>query len=85
MTILGIMLNRMNVTIIAFKWDFPNHYYPSWMEVVITMAIILIEIWAFRWIVNRMAVLRSEPSWAVSTKRRPRLIGLSEVPPSARH
>jgi Ni/Fe-hydrogenase subunit HybB-like protein len=85
LTILGIMLNRMNVTIIAFKWDFPNHYYPSWMEVVITMAIILIEIWAFRWIVNRMAVLRSEPSWAVSTKRRPRLIGLSEVPPSARH
>jgi hypothetical protein len=55
------------------------------MEVVITMAIILIEIWAFRWIVNRMAVLRSEPAWAVSTKRRPRLIGLSEVPPAGRH
>jgi Ni/Fe-hydrogenase subunit HybB-like protein len=87
LTIVGIILNRMNVTIIGFKWDAPVHYYPTWMEVVITLAIIFIEIWVFRWIVNRMAVLRSEPDWAVDTSRRRRLIGgprLSEVPPPAR-
>jgi hypothetical protein len=45
------------------------------MEVVVTAAIILIEIWVFRWIVNRMAVLRPEPAWAAGTRTRPRLIG----------
>jgi Ni/Fe-hydrogenase subunit HybB-like protein len=75
LTMLGIVLNRMNVTIIAFKWDAPDHYYPSWMEVEITLAIIFIEIWVFRWIVNRMAVLRPEPDWAVGRRPRPRLIG----------
>ena len=75
LTIIGIILNRMNVSIVAFKWDAPVHYIPSWMEVVITLAIIFIEIWVFRWIVNRMAVLRSVPAWAAPTKVRPRLIG----------
>jgi hypothetical protein len=67
-------MNRLNVTVIAFKWDAPVRYTPHWMEVVITLAIIFIEIWAFRWIVNRMAVLRSVPAWAAGTRRRPRLI-----------
>jgi Ni/Fe-hydrogenase subunit HybB-like protein len=75
LTIIGIVLNRMNVTIIAFKWDAPMHYIPSWMEVVITLAIIFIEIWVFRWVVNRMAVLRSVPAWAAPAKARSRLIG----------
>lgn len=65
LTLIGIIVNRMNVSIIAFKWDAPVHYYPSWMEIEITLAIILIEIWAFRWVVNRMPVLRALPSWAV--------------------
>jgi Ni/Fe-hydrogenase subunit HybB-like protein len=68
MTLIGIILNRMNVSIIAFKWDAPMHYIPSWMEIEITLAIIFIEIWAFRWIVNRMAVLRSVPDWAVDKR-----------------
>ena len=64
LTLIGIVLNRLNVSIIAFKWDAPVRYYPSWMEIEITLAIILIEIWAFRWIVNRMPVLRALPAWA---------------------
>jgi Ni/Fe-hydrogenase subunit HybB-like protein len=66
LTILGIILNRLNVTMVAFKWDAPVHYYPSWMEVEITLAIIFIEIWAFRWIVHRMGVLRAMPAWAAN-------------------
>jgi len=65
LTLVGIVMNRLNVSIIAFKWNAPMHYYPSWMEIEITAAIILIEIWAFRWVVNRMPVLRALPSWAV--------------------
>jgi Ni/Fe-hydrogenase subunit HybB-like protein len=68
LTLIGIILNRLNVSIIAFKWNVPGHYYPSWMEIEITLAIILIEIWAFRWIVNRMPVLRALPSWAVGQR-----------------
>jgi len=65
LTLIGIIMNRLNVSIIAFKWHAPVHYYPSWMEIEITLAIILIEIWVFRWVVNRMPVLRALPSWAV--------------------
>lgn len=67
-TMLGIIINRLNVTVIGFKWDAINHYYPSWMEIVVTMAVIFTEIWIFRWIVNRMPVLREPPSWVKEHK-----------------
>jgi hypothetical protein len=63
-TIVGIVLNRLNVSIIAFRWDAAVRYYPSWMEVVISITIILIQIWIFRWIINRMPVLSDSPAWA---------------------
>ncbi len=65
-TILGIIINRLNVTVIGFKWDAVNHYYPSWMEIVVTLAVIFTEIWIFRWVINRMPVLRDSPAWAKS-------------------
>lgn len=58
-TLLGIVLNRLNVSVIAFKWYAPERYYPTWMEIVVTLAVISAEIWVFRWIVNRMPVLDS--------------------------
>ncbi len=61
--VLGVVLNRMNVSIIAFKWDMPVRYVPSWQEFIVTLTIIFIEIWVFRWIVLRMPVLGSPPSW----------------------
>ncbi len=63
-TMLGVILNRLNVTVISFKWDAPTHYYPSWMEIVVTLTVIFTEILIFRWIVNRMPVLRESPAWA---------------------
>ncbi|MFC1854070.1 NrfD/PsrC family molybdoenzyme membrane anchor subunit [candidate division CSSED10-310 bacterium] len=64
MTAIGIIINRLNVSIIAYKWDVPNHYYPSWMEIEVTLAIVFAEIWAFRWVCNRMPVFRDPPDWA---------------------
>jgi Ni/Fe-hydrogenase subunit HybB-like protein len=55
-TLIGIIVNRLNISISAFNWHVPNHYYPSWMEIVITLMIIFAEIWVFRWIVSRMPV-----------------------------
>jgi len=56
-TLVGIILNRLNVSVIAFKWDAPVRYVPTWMEIEVTLAVICAEIWAFRWIVLRMPVL----------------------------
>jgi Ni/Fe-hydrogenase subunit HybB-like protein len=66
LAMIGIIVNRLNISIIAFKWwvPFSERYFPSWMEIVITLAIILTEIWVFRWIVNRMPVFGKPPAWA---------------------
>ena len=68
LTLLGIVLNRLNISVIAFKWDAPVRYVPSWMEIEVTLAVLCAEIWAFRWVVNRMPVLRALPSWAVGER-----------------
>ncbi|MFH0758133.1 MAG: NrfD/PsrC family molybdoenzyme membrane anchor subunit [Bacteroidota bacterium] len=62
-TMVGIVINRLNVTVIGFKWDAPVHYVPSWMEIVVTLTVLSVEIWIFRWIVRRMPVLRESPAW----------------------
>lgn len=64
MTMLGVILNRLNVTVIGFRWDAPVHYVPSWMEIVVTLTVIFAEIWIFRWVIRRMPVLRDAPAWA---------------------
>lgn len=63
-TMVGIIINRLNVSIIGFRWDAVNQYYPSWMEIVVTLTIIFVEVWIFRWIVRRLPVLREPPAWA---------------------
>jgi Ni/Fe-hydrogenase subunit HybB-like protein len=63
LTMAGVIINRLNVTVIGFKWFSAVRYVPTWMEVVVTLTVIFTEIWIFRWIVNRMPVLRESPSW----------------------
>lgn len=55
--LIGIVLNRLNVSVIAFKWYAAERYYPSWQEIVVTLAVISAELWVFRWVINRMPVL----------------------------
>jgi Ni/Fe-hydrogenase subunit HybB-like protein len=63
LTMIGVILNRLNVTVIGFRWDAAVRYFPTWMELVVTLAVIFTEIWVFRWVINRMPVLRDSPSW----------------------
>jgi Ni/Fe-hydrogenase subunit HybB-like protein len=63
LTMVGIIINRLNVTVIAFKWDAPTHYVPSWQEIVVTLTVLSVEIWIFRWLVRRLPVLRESPDW----------------------
>ena len=64
LTMLGIIINRLNISVIAFKWYAPVHYYPAFGEIVTTLTVVFAEIWVFRWIVNRMPILREAPEWA---------------------
>lgn len=63
LTMIGVVLNRLNVTIIGFRWDMAIRYVPSWMEIVVTLTVLFTEIWIFRWVINRLPVLRESPSW----------------------
>jgi len=47
LTAAGVILNRLNVSVIGFKWYETVRYYPSWMEIWITLAIISMELWVF--------------------------------------
>jgi len=62
LTAFGVILNRLNISVIAFKWYSATHYYPSWQEIWITLAVISMEIWVFRWIILRMSILSEDPS-----------------------
>lgn len=68
MTLVGILLNRLNVSTIAFKWYEPVRYVPTVWEFVVTLGVVFAEIWVFRWIVNRMPVVSDPPAWAVERK-----------------
>lgn len=60
MTVLGVILNRLNITLIAFNWYAVDRYYPSWQEIVVTLMVVFIEVWVFRWFVTRMPVFSKE-------------------------
>lgn len=62
----GIILNRLNVSILMFNWNLPNHFHdiiPPAREVAIVLSIITFHVLLFRWILNRMPVLREHPDF----------------------
>jgi Ni/Fe-hydrogenase subunit HybB-like protein len=64
-TAAGIVLNRLNVSIIAFNWQLPldERYIPSWMEIAVTVSLVTLGVLAFRWIVERMPVMAEHPEY----------------------
>ncbi|OGC83599.1 MAG: hypothetical protein A2V73_06505 [candidate division Zixibacteria bacterium RBG_19FT_COMBO_42_43] len=61
--ILGVILNRVNVSMIAFNWNQTDRYVPRWSEIAITITIITVGILTFRFMVNRMPVLYHHPAF----------------------
>jgi len=72
LALIGIVLNRLNVSIIAYKWYALERYIPSWMEIAVTAAVVVAEILVLRWVVNRMPILRDSPAWAGEESYRPK-------------
>ncbi len=76
LTLIGVLLNRLNISVIAFNWNVADKYIPHWMEIVVTLTVVFSEIWIFRWIVNRMPVMR-EPGALGSPNRKRELQSLN--------
>lgn len=57
-TVIGVMLNRLNICLIAFNWHLPSadRYFPHWMEIGISIFIVTVGIVAFRVIVSMMPI-----------------------------
>ena len=63
----GVVLTRLNVSIIAFNWNLAGHLHhivPPVREVFVVLAIATIHILIFRWILNRMPVVAEHPDFA---------------------
>ena len=61
--VLGIAFNRLNVSVFAYNWNLPSaeRYLPNWIEIWVSVTLVTIGVVAFRWIVNRMPILREDP------------------------
>ncbi len=64
-TIIGIVINRLNVSLIAFNWQLPaaRRYFPSWMEIATSVFIVTVGIVVFRFIVTRMPIFYEHPDY----------------------
>jgi len=63
LAVVGIVVNRLNVSVVALNWNVLDRYFPSWMEIMVSVSLITLGVLTFRWIVNRMPVLREHPEY----------------------
>ncbi|MDL2272488.1 polysulfide reductase NrfD [Desulfovibrio sp. OttesenSCG-928-I05] len=65
MAILGIVLNRFIVCLIAFNWQLPSdeRYFPSIMEVIVSVFIVTCIVTAYRLICHFLPILHEHPDY----------------------
>jgi Ni/Fe-hydrogenase subunit HybB-like protein len=68
LTVIGVVLNRLNISLIAFNWHLPSseRYFPHWMEIVISAFIVTLGLVAYRFIVSRMPIFYEHPDYKES-------------------
>ena len=57
LTVVGVVLNRMNTAMFTFNWKLPEREIPHWREVVICITLYAIYITVYRFILNRLPIL----------------------------
>jgi len=64
-TVLGIILNRFNISMVAFNYHLPaaDRYFPSLAEVGISIFIITLLITVYRIITAKMPILYEHPDY----------------------
>ena len=67
LTVIGIVVNRLNVSLLAFNWYLPLHerYIPNWQEIGVTVFVVTCGVLAFRFIVTRMPIFYEHPDYRV--------------------
>lgn len=65
LAIIGIVLNRFNVSMVAFNWQLPSadRYFPSFWEIWISIFVITLIVTCYRFIVYHMPVLYAHPDF----------------------
>lgn len=66
LAVLGIVVNRFNVSLVAFNWklDSADRYFPSFWEIVVSVFVVTMLILTFRWISRRMAIFDTHPDYS---------------------
>jgi Ni/Fe-hydrogenase subunit HybB-like protein len=64
-TVLGIVVNRFNVGLVAFNYHLPSseRYFPHWMEIGISVFVVTIGVLAYKFIVTHMPILYAHPDF----------------------
>jgi len=64
-TVLGIVVNRLNISLVAFNYHLPSadRYFPNWMEIGISIFIVTLGLIAFKFIVTRMPIFYAHPDY----------------------
>jgi Ni/Fe-hydrogenase subunit HybB-like protein len=65
LAVLGIVLNRLNISLVAFNYHLPSseRYFPHWMEIAISVFVVTVGILAYRFIVTHMPILYEHPEY----------------------
>jgi hypothetical protein len=70
----GLILNRLDVSLVAYRWNEADRVFPKLARFTVTLTIVTVGLLTFRWIVNRVPVLRDHPAFeqalAVGGQRR---------------
>jgi Ni/Fe-hydrogenase subunit HybB-like protein len=66
LAVLGIVVNRLNVSLVAFNYHLPSseRYFPHWMEIMTSVFIVTVGVLVYRFIVSRMPILYEHPEYA---------------------
>jgi len=64
-TVVGVILNRLNTSLITFNWNLPHRELFEWKEFMIVITVVTIEILVYRWIIKRMPVIPEHPDYKV--------------------
>jgi len=60
LTMVGFVLNRMNVSITSLERYYGVSYFPSWMEIAVTLMIVALGFGAFAWAAKNLGVFPKE-------------------------
>ncbi|SOB60575.1 Protein DVU_0534 [Pseudodesulfovibrio profundus] len=65
LTVLGIVLNRLNVSLIAYNYHLPSEmrYFPSWQEIGVTLFVCTMLVVTFKFISSKTPIFYDHPDY----------------------